>query len=97
MMKGRAEDIKYYEKLPSDMPDATMYDFAVDKGDEKSRFDLLKKFFEEEFSSKTHKIISYNDDSTKCFTGLLKRMNGAERYWVKIQIHTVRFTRAVSK
>tara|TARA_R100000406_G_scaffold88941_1_gene74627 strand:- start:155 stop:2536 length:2382 start_codon:yes stop_codon:yes gene_type:complete len=76
-----AEDIKHYEKLPSDMPDATIYDFAVDKGDEKSRLDFAKEILEEEFSSKTHKIISYNDDFDQMFYRIVKKDEyGAETF-----------------
>lgn len=67
------EEIKHYNRLPKNMPDATIYDFAVDKGDEKSRLDFAKEILEEEFSSKTHKIISYNNDFGEMFYRIIER------------------------
>jgi len=67
------EEIKHYNKLPNDMPEATKYDFAVDKGEEKARLAFAKEILEEEFSSKTHKIISYNDPYDQMFYRIVER------------------------
>lgn len=67
------EEIKHYNELPKNMPDATKYDFAVDKGEEKSRLTFVKEMLEEKFSNKTHKIISYNDDFGQMFYRIVKR------------------------
>lgn len=67
------EEIKHYNKLPKNMPDATKYDFAVDKGEEKSRLAFAKEMLEEKFSNKTHKIISYNDPYDQMFYRIVER------------------------
>ena len=67
------EEIKHYKELPKDMPDATVYDFGVDKGEEKSSLALAKEILEEKFSSKTHKIISYNDAYDQMFYRIVER------------------------
>ena len=67
------EEMKHYKELPKDMPDATEYDFAVDKGEEKSRLAFAKEMLEEKFSNKTHKIISYNDNFGQMFYRIVER------------------------
>lgn len=67
------EEIKHYNELPKNMPDATKYDFGVDEGEEKSRLAFAKEILEEKFSNKTHKIISYNNDFGQMFYRIVER------------------------
>ena len=65
--------LKHYKELPKNMPDATEYDFAVDEGEEKSRLAFAKEILEEKFSSKTHKIISYDNSYGQMFYRIVER------------------------
>ena len=59
--------------LAKNMPDATEYDFAVDEGEEKSRLAFAKEILGEKFSSKTHKIISYDNSYGQIFYRIVER------------------------
>ena len=68
-----AEGVKHYERLPPNMPDATVYDFATVSGDEKERLSFAKKILKEEFDENTHTIISYRNDDDTLFYRIVEK------------------------